>query len=146
MREMEAPRTRGSSSSSRPARFDANYLVEIMRSREIGVPSFVVAGLLIPLGASIWRLMTGFTDDWWVALVIGLVGVAIGVAPGSCCGEAPRRAPASASWSGGRCRRMDSVGHCGRPPKDGSCRFAIISIVLMVVARVPRDRRPGAAV
>ena len=81
MREMEAPPDSRELKLLRPARFDANYLVEIMRSREIGVPSFVVAGLLIPLGASIWRLMTGFTfDDWWVALVIGLVGVAIGVA------------------------------------------------------------------
>ena len=135
MREMEAPPDSRELKLLRPARFDANYLVEIMRSREIGVPSFVVAGLLIPLGASIWRLMTGFTfDDWWVALVIGLVGVAIGVAlswivlRGSALASTrirlAVRAPLQAVW--------DSVGHCGRPPKDGSRRFAIISIVLMV--------------
>lgn len=135
MREMESPPDSRELKLLRPARFDANYLVEIMRSREIGVPSFVVAGLLIPLGASIWRLMTGFTfDDWWVALVIGLVGVAIGVAlswivlRGSALASTrirlAVREPLQAVW--------DSVGHCGRPPKDGSRRFAIISIVLMV--------------
>ena len=143
---MEAPPDSRELKLLRPARFDANYLVEIMRSREIGVPSFVVAGLLIPLGASIWRLMTGFTfDDWWVALVIGLVGVAIGVALSwIVLREAPWRAPASASRSEAAAGVWDSVGHCGRPPKDGSRRFAIISIVLMVGGRVPRDRRPGA--
>jgi hypothetical protein len=135
MREMEAPPDSRELKLLRPARFDANYLVEIMRSREIGVPSFVIAGLLIPLGASIWRLMTGFTfDDWWVALVIGLVGVAIGVglswivlrgsAMASTRIRLAVREPLLAVW--------DSVGHCGRPPKDGSRKFAIISIVLMV--------------
>jgi hypothetical protein len=135
MREMEAPPDSRELKLLRPARFDANYLVEIMRSREIGVPSFVIAGLLIPLGASIWRLMTGFTfDDWWVALVIGLVGVAIGVGlswivlRGSALASTrirlAVREPLQTVW--------DSVGHCGRPPKDGSRKFAIISIVLMV--------------
>ena len=134
MREMEAPPDSRKLKLLRPARFDANYLVEIMRSQEIGVPSFVIAGLLIPLGASIWRLMTGFTfDDWWVALLIGLVGVAIGVALSwIVLREAPWRAPASASRSEAAAGVWDSVGHCGRPPKDGSRRFAIISIVLMV--------------
>jgi hypothetical protein len=135
MREMEAAPDSRELKLLRPARFDANYLVEIMRSREIGVPSFVIAGLLIPLGASIWRLMTGFTfDDWWVALVIGLVGVAIGVglswivlrgsAMASTRIRLAVREPLQAVW--------DSVGHCGSPTKDGSRKFAIISIVLMV--------------
>ena len=64
----------------RPARFDATALIEIMRSREIGVPSFVLAGLLLPLGATLWRLMSGFRfDSWIVALLVGAAGVAIGV-------------------------------------------------------------------
>ncbi len=80
VREMEAPSDSTELKLLRPARFDASALVEIMRSREIGVPSFVIAGLLIPLGATVWRLMTGFTfDRWWVALLVGLIGVAVGV-------------------------------------------------------------------
>ena len=80
VREMEAPSDSRELKLLRPARFDAEDLCEIMRSREIGVPSFVIAGLLIPLGATTWRLLSGFTfDHWWVATLVGLVGVGIGV-------------------------------------------------------------------
>ena len=43
----------------RTARFDANAPVEIMGSRELRVRSFLLAGLPPPLGATIWRLMSG---------------------------------------------------------------------------------------
>lgn len=119
----------------RPARFDANALVEIMRSREIGVPSFVLAGLLLPLGATIWRLMSGFTfANWWVAVIVGVAGVAIGVGLSwivlrGCALASSRirlsvREPLQVVW--------DDIGFCGRPPKDGVRTFAIVAIVLMV--------------
>ena len=134
LREMEAESDSTELKLLRPARFDANALVEIVRTREIGVPSFVIAGLLIPVGATIWRLMTGFTfEDWWVALAIGLGGVAIGVGfswivlRGSAMASRrirmALREPLTAVW--------DDVGSCGRPPKDGSRKFAIVAIVLM---------------
>jgi hypothetical protein len=134
VREMEAPSDSTELKLLRPARFDASALVEIMRSREIGVPSFVIAGLLIPLGATVWRLTTGFTfDRWWVALLVGLIGVAVGVAlswivlRGSAMASRrirlSVREPLNAVW--------DSVGNCGHPPRDGSQKFAVISIVLM---------------
>jgi hypothetical protein len=134
LREMEAPSDSTELKLLRPARFDASSLVEIMRSREIGVPSFVIAGLLIPLGATIWRLMTGFTfGEWWVATLVGLVGVAVGVGlswivlRGSAMASnrirLSTREPLQAVW--------DSVGSCGRPPRDGTRKFATISIVLM---------------
>ena len=53
VRELESESDSRDLKLLRPARFDANALVEIMRSREIGVPSFVLAGLLLPLGATI---------------------------------------------------------------------------------------------
>ena len=134
VREMEAPSDSTELKLLRPARFDASALVEIMRSREIGVPSFVIAGLLIPLGATVWRLTTGFTfDRWWVALLVGLIGVAVGVGlswivlRGSAMASRRIRLsvrdPLNAVW--------DSVGNCGRPPRDGSRKFAVVSIVLM---------------
>lgn len=134
LREMEATSDSTELKLLRPARFDANSLVEIMRSREIGVPSFVIAGLLIPLGATIWRLMTGFTfGEWWLATVVGLVGVAVGVGlswivlRGSAMASKrirlSTREPLQSVW--------DSVGSCGRPPRDGTRKFATISIVLM---------------
>ena len=135
VREMEAASDSRELKLLRPARFDATALCEIMRSREIGVPSFVVAGLLIPVGATTWRLLSGFTfDHWWVATLVGLVGVGIGVGlswivlRGSALASSrirlSVREPLNVVW--------DDIGHCGRPPKDGSRKFAIIAIVLMV--------------
>jgi hypothetical protein len=134
LREMESESDSVELKLLRPARFDANYLVEIMKTREIGVPSFVIAGLLLPLGATIWRLMTGFTfESWPVAVAIGLVGVAIGAglswivlrgtAMASSRIRVSLREPLNTVW--------DDIGNCGRPPKDGCRKFAIISIALM---------------
>ena len=135
LREMEAlfRLDRAQAPAARAVRREY-YLIEIMRSREIGVPSFVIAGLLIPLGATIWRLMTGFTfGEWWLATIVGLVGVAVGVGlswivlRGSAMASKrirlSTRQPLQAVW--------DSVGSCGRPPRDGTRKFATISIVLM---------------
>ncbi len=135
VREMEAPDDSVEFKLLRPARLDAQGLVEIMRSREVGVPSFVFAGLLIPLGATVWRIGSGFTfDRWWVATLVGLAGVAIGVglswivlrgtAMASRRIRLAARDPLDALWG--------SIGNCGRPPKDQSRSFAFMAIALMV--------------
>lgn len=134
-REMQAQSGSTELELLRPARFDAQALVEIMRSREIGVPSFVLAGILIPVAATLWRLASGFTfASWWVATIVGVVGVAIGVglswvvlrgtALASSRIQLSVRQPLRSVW--------DDVGHCGTPPKDGCRTFAIVAIVLMV--------------
>jgi hypothetical protein len=135
VREMEALDDSDELKLLRPARFDAQGLVEIMRSREIGVPSFVFAGLLIPLAASIWRLADGFAfDSWWVALLVGLAGVAVGVglswivlrgtAMASRRIRLAAHEPLRELWA--------SVGSCGGPPRDQSRSFAFVAIGLMV--------------
>jgi len=135
MREMEAASDSRELKLLRPARFDATALCEIMRSREIGVPSFVLAGLLLPLGATIWRLMSGFRfDSPVVAVVVGLLGVAIGVGLSwvvlrGCALASARihlsvREPLQVVW--------EDIGSCGRPPKPGVRTFAFVAIVLMV--------------
>jgi hypothetical protein len=134
-REMEAPSNSPELKLLRPARFDAQALVEIMKSREIGVPSFVLAGILIPVGATLWRLASGFSfASWWVATLVGLVGVAIGVglswvvlrgtALASNRIQLSVREPLRAVW--------DDIGRCGSPPKDGCRTFAVVAIVLAV--------------
>jgi hypothetical protein len=134
-REMEAPSDSPEFKLLRPARFDAQALVEIMKSREIGVPSFILAGVLLPIVATLWRLLSGFTfENWWVAVLVGLAGVAIGVglswivlrgtALASKRIRISVRQPLQVVW--------DDVGYCGKPPKDGSRNFAIIAIVLTV--------------
>lgn len=134
-REMQAASNSRELKLLRPARFDAQALVEIMKSREIGVPSFVLAGILIPVTATLWRLANGFTfANWWVATLVGLVGVAIGVAlswivlRGTALAsnriQLSVREPLRVVW--------EDIGHCGTPPKDGCRSFAIVAIVLMV--------------
>ncbi len=135
VRELEAESGSVELKLLRPARFDAAALVEIMESREVGVPSFVIAGLLLPLGATIWRLMSGFRfDEWWVAFLAGLVGVAVGVGLSwivlrGCAIASARirlsvREPLAVVWA--------DVGNCGTPPRDGVRTFAILAIVAMV--------------
>jgi hypothetical protein len=116
----------------RPARMDAQALVEITKSREIGVPTFVIGGLLIPLGISLWRLASGTLREWWVALVVGAIGVAVGllvswfVLRGAALASRRIRLsvspPLSALWR--------TVGSCGNPPQDQSRRFAVVAISL----------------
>ena len=134
LREMESRSDSTELRLLRPARFDATALIEIMRSREIGIPSFVLAGLLLPLGATIWRLMSGFRFDSWVlALVVGALSVAVGVGLSwivlrGCALASSRihlsvREPLATVWT--------DVGSCGGPPKPGVRTFAIVAIVLM---------------
>lgn len=134
MREMQAPSGSRELELLRPARFDAQALVEITRGREIGVPTFLLA-LLIPAALSGWRLASGFTfEQWWVALLLGLVGVLIGlgiswvILRGAALASRRIRQsvkdPLGTLWA--------TVGSCGKPPKDQSRKFAIVAIGLTV--------------
>jgi hypothetical protein len=80
LREMEAAEDSRDLALLRSARTDAQALVEITKSREIGVPTFVIGGLLIPAGISLWRLASGTIHEWWIALLVGAIGIAIGLA------------------------------------------------------------------
>ena len=130
LREMQAVGGSRELELLRPARFDAQALVEITKGREIGVPTFVIGAVLIPAGLSIWRLATGTISTWWIALVAGLVGIAIGlliswiVLRGAALASRRIRLslkpPLTELWR--------TIGHCGSPPTDHSRRFAITAI------------------
>jgi hypothetical protein len=132
MREMQAVGGSRELELLRPARFDAQALVEITRGREIGVPTFVIGAILVPAGLSVWRLATGTISTWWIALVAGLVGIAVGlliswfVLRGAALASRRIRLslkpPLVELWR--------TIGHCGTPPTDHSRRFAIIAITL----------------
>ena len=78
LREMQAERS-PEVALLHKARSDAQALVDITKNREIGVPAFVIGGLLIPAGLSLSRLASGATREWWIALLVGAIGVAIGL-------------------------------------------------------------------
>lgn len=132
LREMQSPSGSDELELVRPARMDAQALVEITKSREIGVPAFVIGGLLIPAGLSLSRLASGTTREWWIALLVGAIGVAIGfliswfVLRGAALASRRIRlslAPALAELWG-------TIGSCGEPPRDQSRRFATVAISL----------------
>jgi hypothetical protein len=132
LREMQSASGSQELELLRPARMDAQALVEITKGREIGVPTFVIGGLLIPAGLSVWRLGSGTVSEWWIALLTGVIGVAVGliiswfVLRGAAL--ASRRIRLSVKQPLAELWR--SVGHCGSPPRDHSRRFAVVAITL----------------
>jgi hypothetical protein len=137
MREIESESNSRELKLFRPARFDAQHLVDISSERELGVPAFVIGGLLIPLAATAYRLTTGVALGSWVrAAVVGVIGVLIGVAiswvvlRGSALASRrirlSTREPLRTLWA--------TVGQCGNPPRDRSRTFAVVAITLTVGA------------
>ncbi len=136
LREIEADDASHDMKLLRSARFDASALVEITKTRTIGVPAFVIGGLLIPLGATVYRVTTDATGSWVRATIVGaislIVGFAIswivlrGTAMASRRIRVSVREPMQALW--------DSIGSCGDPPRDQSRKFAIVAISLTLGA------------
>lgn len=134
-RQMQAPSSSHEYELIQPARLDAQALMEITKSREIGVPTFVLGGILIPTVLSLWRLVSGFTfEHWGVAVLVGVVGIGIGlgiswvVLRGAALASRRIRLaltePLLTLWT--------TIGSCGSPPRDHSRRFAIVAIGLTV--------------
>lgn len=132
LREMQAPGGSRELELIRPARMDAQALVEITRGREIGVPTFVIGAIVIPAGLSAWRLASGSVSEWWIASLVGVIGIAVGlliswiVLRGAALASRrirlSVRQPLADLW--------ETIGHCGDPPKDHSRRFAVTAISL----------------
>jgi hypothetical protein len=133
LREMQTPRGTPAHTMFARARHEAEGLKEIFKRRTIGVPSFVIGGLALPLLATIFRAADGFAfASWWVALLVGLAGALIGVAiswitlRGTAMASRRIRLTAAEPLD----RLWTAVGHCRRPPRDQSRTFAIVAIVL----------------
>jgi hypothetical protein len=135
MREIEAPNGSHELKLLRAARFDAAALCEALKSRTLGVPTFVIGAVVLPLVASMYRLGTGLTfGNWVTATVVGVVGALIGLAiswfmlRGTAMASSrirlSVREPLKELWA--------SVGNCGNPPRDQSRKFAIIGISLTI--------------
>lgn len=99
---------------------------------EIGIPTFVLGGLLIPAAISLWRLASGFAyAEWWIALLVGVGGVLIGLAISWLVlrGAALASRRIRLSTAEPLARLWTTVGHAGAPPKDRSRKFAVVAIV-----------------
>ncbi len=135
IREMQAEEGSRELEILQVARQDAQALVEITKSREIGVPTFVLGGILLPLTLTVWRLASGFTyDHWWVAVLVGLAGVLVGLGVSwvilrgaALAGRRIRLSvarPLDGLWA--------TIGNCGMPPKDRSRKFAVVAVSLTI--------------
>jgi len=121
------------------ARTEADGLMVVFKRREIGLPSFVIGGILVPIVLAVVRVVQGLDlSSWWVATAM-LVGggaavwlIATVVLRGAAMASRRIRlatsAPLTALW--------DVVGSAGDPPRDQSRKFAIIAIVLTTFAWV----------
>ncbi|MFN0155313.1 MAG: hypothetical protein ACKVUT_13140 [Gaiella sp.] len=134
LREIQSPSGSRELQLLRPARFDANAMTEtIFRDSEIGLPSFLIGGLLLPAVLSIGRL-TGVLDSTLWAAVIGVIGALIallgswvvlrGTAMASKRIRLTATEPMRVLW--------ETVGNCGAPPKDQSRTFAIVATAITV--------------
>jgi hypothetical protein len=121
------------------ARSEADGLIVVFKRREIGLPSFVIGGILVPIVLALVRLIQGLDlGSWWVAtitlvaggLVVWLISAIIlrGAAMASRRIRLATTAPLAALW--------DVLGSAGQPPRDQSRKFAVIAIMLTTLAWV----------
>jgi hypothetical protein len=136
LREMEAQPGTLERRSLRRARLDAEGLVLVSRRREIGLPSFVLGGLLLPVLLSVGRIAAGALRSPVQATIVGLLGTLVvalaswvilrGAAMASRRIRLAAREPLTALWG--------AVGWCGQPPRDQSRKLAVVAIGLTVLA------------
>jgi hypothetical protein len=117
----------------RRARVEADGLMVVFKRRELGLPSFVVGGVLVPIVLALLRLIQSLSlTEWWASLLVAFVGALVvllvsavalrGAAMASRRIRLATRAPLQALW--------DVLGSAGNPPHDQSRKFAIVAIVV----------------
>jgi hypothetical protein len=117
------------------ARIDATRMVDALQTRELGVPTFLIGGALLPLFATLGRATGLLGSTLWASVlaVVGLLVVLVaswfilrGAALASRRIRLAARGPAEALWR--------TIGWCGKPPKDQTRTFVIVSVALTVGA------------
>lgn len=117
------------------ARRDGDRMVEALRARELGVPTFLVAGAIVPVVAAIGRA-TGLLHSTLWSTVIGVAGALVALAAswvllrGTALASRRIRlataAPSRALW--------DAIGWCGSPPRDQTRTFVLVAVGLTIGA------------
>jgi hypothetical protein len=139
LRSMQTPAGTKDRITLRRARVEADGLMVVFRRREVGLPPFVIGGVLVPVVLALVRLIQGLDlGSWWAATVTFAVGgllvwlistvILRGAAMASRRIRLATRGPLTALWT--------VIGGCGNPPRDQSRKFAIIAIVLTTLAWV----------
>jgi hypothetical protein len=133
LRAMEAPVPSTERKTLIRCGAEAAGLMIVFKRRTLGLPSFVIGGILVPLFLTLFRVFRGLHfDSWWTsaifvvigALVVFAIGAVVlrGAAMASRRIRLATRGPLQNLWS--------VIGNCGNPPHDQSRKFAIVAIVL----------------
>lgn len=123
----------------RRARVDVARVREGYKGNALGLPSFLIGALLVPLGASVARLLGGFKNlDTVVVIVITVAGILIallaswvilrGAAMETRRQSLVLREPLRALWQ--------TVGNNGNPPRDDAMTFAYVAIILTLIGGI----------
>ena len=117
----------------RRARLDAERMVDALKTKELGVPAFLVGGVALPLFASL-SSVTGLLKSPVWATVIGVAGIVValvaswvllrGAALASRRIRLATRGPLRTLWN--------AIGWCGEPPEDSTRTFVIVSVSLTI--------------
>src|SRR5262245_9958328 len=117
------------------AREDADRMVDALKARQLGLPTFLIGGALIPLFATFGRASGLLGSAAW-AIAFSIAGVLIALAASwfvlRGAALASRRirlatnGPARALWA--------AIGWCGNPPKDQTRTFVIVALALTLGA------------
>ncbi|MGL6280391.1 MAG: hypothetical protein ACRC50_12655 [Gaiella sp.] len=117
------------------ARTDAERMVAVLDQREIGLPTFVIGGAILPLVASVGRITGTLSSTYW-ASAIGVAGMLLAL----CFSWALMRGAAIASrrirlaTNVPAARLWESIGWCGRPPRSQIRTFVIAAVGLTIAS------------
>jgi hypothetical protein len=135
LREIQSPPGSSERQELNLARLDAERMVDALKSREIGLPTFVIGAALVPIFAALGRV-TGLLESARWATVLSIAGMILaivlswvllrGAALASRRIRLATRGPAETLWA--------TIGWCGRPPRDQSRTFMLVSVGLTVSA------------
>ena len=135
-RETQAPNASAERAMLRLARVEAERLAPGFKGNPIGVPTVLLGGAVVPIVASLVRLAGGISPTDRTVLVVGgaiaflVTGLASwvvlrGAAMAHRRIQLATREAVGALW--------ETVGACGRPPRDDAQTFAYVAIALTVV-------------
>jgi hypothetical protein len=117
------------------ARLDGDRMVDALEAKELALPTFLIGGAVVSLVATLGRARDLLGSTLW-ATVFAVAGFVIGllaswfILRGAALASRRIRlavnGPAKALWH--------AVGWCGKPPKDQTRTFVIVSLALTLGA------------
>jgi hypothetical protein len=121
----------------RRARIDAARVEPGYRGKTIGLPGFLLGGAFISgVLSSFIRFVQGALENTLLTVIVGAIAalILIGAAWSAIYGAAVARRRIRLALDQPLRALYETIGACGDPPKDQSINFAVIAIVLFVLA------------